>query len=327
MPIYIAKRLLIMVPTLLMIMVVGFIIMKLPASDFVSQYVLRQAAQGNTGIVAQQDMLREQFGLNRPLYEQFFTWVVNFFRGDLGISFSDLRPVSTIIMERLPATLVVSAMAFIVSWGIGIPLGVYSATHQYSPGDIGLTAFAFIGIGLPDFLLALIFLVFAFLATGDVLLGLNSMQYVNQPFSLAKAWDFLSHAWLSVTAVAFTGTAFIMRVTRNNMLEELGKPYVMTLRAKGLPEKVVIWKHVFRNALHPLVTLFGQVLSFLINGFAITSIVLNLPTIQTTYLQATIQQDMYLAGAILVLIAVTVMVGNLISDVMLAWLDPRVRYD
>ena len=224
-------------------------------------------------------------------------------------------------------TLGISSLAFLLSWGVGIPLGVYSATHQYKVGDVALTTVAFIGIGLPDFLVAMFFLVAAFVASGQVLLGLNSPQFINAPWDLARIADFFSYAWLSVTAVAFTGMALIMRVTRNNMLEELGKPYVLTLRAKGLPERVVIWKHVFRNALHPLVTMFGQVLAFLINGFAITSAVLNLPTIQSVYLTATFQQDIFLAGAILILIAITVMVGNLISDVMLAWLDPRVRYD
>jgi peptide/nickel transport system permease protein len=258
---------------------------------------------------------------------QFISWVGNFFRGDFGISFADKREVSEIILERLPATLAIAGMAFLLSWGVGIPLGVYSATHQYRAGDVALTGVAFVGIGLPDFLLALLFLVGAFYMTGNVLLGLSSPEYVNAPLSWGKFVDFMSYAWLSVTAVAFTGMAYIMRVTRNNMLEELGKPYVMTLRAKGLPERVVIWKHVFRNAVHPLVMLFGQVLSFLINGFAITSIVLNLPTVQSTYLQATLLQDTYLAGAILVLIALTVMMGNLISDLLLAWIDPRVRYD
>jgi peptide/nickel transport system permease protein len=324
---YIGKRFLIMLPTLFLIMAVGFLIMQLPATDFVSKYVLQQAAMGNTSVAGQEEALRRQFGLDRSVIEQFVTWFFNFFRGDFGISLSDLRPVSTIILERLPATLAVSFLAFVLSWGVGIPLGVYSATHQYSIGDVGLTFVAFIGIGLPDFLLALAFLVLAFVASGDVLLGLGSPQYINQPLSLGRVLDFLSYAWLSVTAVAFTGTAFIMRITRNNVLEELGKPYVTTLRAKGLPERVVIWKHVFRNALHPLVTLLGQVLSFLINGFAITSVVLNLPTVQATYLAATLDQDVFLAGAILTLIGITVLIGNLISDVLLAWLDPRVRYD
>lgn len=324
---YIIKRLLIMIPTLLLIMAVGFFIMQLPANDYVSRYVLTQGAMGNTTAVLQEDMLRAQFGLDKPPVERFFYWIADFVRGDFGVSFVDSRQVSAIIMERLPATLAISSMAFLLSWGLGIPLGVYSATHQYRLGDIALTTVAFIGIGLPDFLLALFFLVGAFIASGHVLLGLSSPEFVNQPFSFAKLIDFLSYAWLSVTAVAFTGTALIMRVTRNNMLEEMGKPYVMTLRAKGLPERVVIWKHVFRNALHPLVTMFGQVLAFLINGFAITSAVLNLPTIQSVYLTATLQQDIFLSGAILVLIAVTVVLGNLISDVMLAWLDPRVRYD
>ena len=324
---YIGKRFLIMLPTLLLIMAVGFAIMQLPAQDYVSRYVLMQGQLGNTSAVLQEEMLRAQFGLDKPPVERFFAWIFDFLRGDFGISFVDSRPVSTIILERLPATLAISLMAFLLSWGLGIPLGVYSATHQYKAGDVALTTLAFVGIGLPDFLLALFFLVGAFVLSGQVLLGLNSPEFNNAPFSLAKVIDFFTFAWLSVTAVAFTGTAYIMRVTRNNMLEELGKPYVLTLRAKGLPERVVIWKHVFRNALHPLVTMFGQVLAFLINGFAITSVVLNLPTIQSVYLTATLQQDVFLSGGILILIAITVMLGNLISDVMLAWLDPRVRYD
>jgi peptide/nickel transport system permease protein len=324
---YVGKRLLIMLPTLLLIMAVGFFIMQLPANDYVSRYVAQQGQMGNTTAALQEDMLRQQFGLDKPPVERFFSWIGNFLKGDFGKSFVDSRPVSTIILERLPVTLAISFMAFIASWGIGIPLGVYSATHQYKPGDVALTTVSFIGIGLPDFLLALFFLVLAFVASGNVLLGLNSPQFIDQPWSLARLADFFSYAWLSVTAVAFTGMAVIMRVTRNNMLEELGKNYVTTLRAKGLPERTVIWKHVFRNALHPLVTMFGQVLAFLINGFAITSAVLNLPTIQSTYLTATMQQDVFLSGGILIFIAITVMFGNLISDVLLAWLDPRVRYD
>jgi len=324
---YTGKRLLIMMPTLLLIMAVGFFIMQLPANDYVTRYVLQQGQMGNSTAVLQEELMRQQFGLDKPPVERFFSWMAGFLRGDMGVSFVDSRPVTTIILERLPLTLVISALAFILSWGIGIPLGVYSATHQYKAGDIALTTVAFVGIGLPDFLLALFFLVIAFLASGQVLLGLNSPEFVNAPWSFARIMDFASYAWLSVTAVAFSGMALIMRVTRNNMLEELGKNYVTTLRAKGLPERVVIWKHVFRNALHPLVTMFGQVLAFLINGFAITSAVLNLPTIQSIYLTATMQQDVFLSGGILVLIAITVMLGNLISDVLLAWLDPRVRYD
>jgi peptide/nickel transport system permease protein len=324
---YIARRIIVLIPTLILIMLVGFIIMQLPPADFVDQYINREAARGNTGVADQEEMLRAQFGLDQSLPMQFISWTGRFFTGDFGISFADKREVSEIILERLPATLAIAGMAFLLSWGVGIPLGVYSATHQYRAGDVALTGVAFVGIGLPDFLLALLFLVGAFYMTGNVLLGLSSPEYVNAALSWGKFVDFMSYAWLSVVAVAFTGMAYIMRVTRNNMLEELGKPYVMTLRAKGLPERVVIWKHVFRNAMHPLVMLFGQVLSFLINGFAITSVVLNLPTVQSTYLQATLLQDTYLAGAILVLIALTVMMGNLISDLLLAWIDPRVRYD
>src|SRR5215217_7639236 len=232
---YTGKRLLIMMPTLLLIMAVGFFIMQLPANDYVTRYVLQQGQLGNATAVLQEELMRQQFGLDKPPVERFFSWMAGFLRGDMGISFVDSRPVTTIILERLPLTLVISALAFILSWGIGIPLGVYSATHQYKAGDIALTTVAFVGIGLPDFLLALFFLVIAFLASGQVLLGLNSPEFVNAPWSFARIMDFASYAWLSVTAVAFSGMALIMRVTRNNMLEELGKNYVTTLRAKGLP--------------------------------------------------------------------------------------------
>jgi peptide/nickel transport system permease protein len=309
-----------------LIALLGFIIMELPPGDYVDSYVQRQASQGNTGAFAQANELREQFGLNQPVYVRFINWLADMFRGKFGYSFDQRRDVGEIIGERLGVTLVVSLCVFVLSWGIGIPLGIYSATHQYSKTDNFLTTLAFIGLGLPDFLLALILLVAAWGITGEVLTGLQSSAYVNAPWSIAKLLDFLKHLWVPVVAVVVTGTAWVMRVMRGNLLDELGQNYVLALRAKGVPERVVIWKHAVRNALHPLVASLGTVLAYLINGFTITSIVLGLPTIQASYLTASINQDIYLEGTILTLIGFLVLVGTLMADILLAWLDPRIRY-
>jgi peptide/nickel transport system permease protein len=323
---YIFRRLLTILPTLFFIALAGFLLMDLPPGDYVTNYLRREASAGNTAIYEQEDRLREQFDLDKPIIVRFFNWLVNFVQGDFGESFDLERPVSQIIAERLPATLLVSLCAFIFSWGIGIPLGIYSATHQYSRTDNALTTVAFIGLGLPDFILALALLVFAWLTTGQVLTGLQSTEFIGAPWSFAKVLDLMAHLWISVTAVVVTGVAFVMRVMRANLLNELGKNYVTALRARGLPERVVVYKHAVRNALHPLVTLLGQTLAFLVNGFTVTSIVLSLPTIQTVYLNATLQQDLYLAGAVLVLIGFLVLLGTLVADILLAWLDPRIRF-
>jgi peptide/nickel transport system permease protein len=235
--------------------------------------------------------------------------------------------VRQILAERLPLTLAVSIGAFILSWGIGIPLGVYSATHQYSKGDNLLTTIAFIGLGLPDFLLALFFLVAAWMLSGEVLTGLFSTEYAAAPWSFAKLIDLLKHVWIAILAVIITGTAWVMRVMRGNLLNVLGTNYILAARAKGIPEHVVIWKHGVRNALHPLVMALGTTLAWLINGFTITSVVLDLPTIQTVYLNATLQQDIYMAGTVLVMIGFLVLIGTLLADILLAWLDPRIRFE
>lgn len=324
---YILRRLISIVPTLFFITLFGFIIMEAPSGDYVTSYIVRQFGQGNTAAADMEDDLRAQLSLDRPIYERFFNWLGRFVQGDFGDSFEQRRPVSEIINERLGLTVAVSLVTFIISWGIGIPLGVYSATHQYSRADNILTTVTFVGLGLPDFLLALAFLVLGWKLSGEVLTGLQSSEYIGAPWSLEVLLDFLKHLWIPVTAVVVTGTAWVMRVMRGNLLDQLGKNYIMTLRAKGIPERVVIWKHAVKNALHPLVAALGQTLAFLINGFAITSIVLDLPTIQTVYLNATLQQDVFLGGTILILIGFLVLLGTLTADILLAWLDPRIRYE
>ena len=323
---YIVRRLISIIPTLFFITLFGFVIMEAPAGDFVTSYIIRQYGQGNTAAAEFEDELRVQLALDRPIYERFVSWLGRFAQGDFGISFDQRRPVKEIIGERLGLTVAVSLATFVLSWGIGIPLGVYSATHQYSRVDNFLTTVTFVGLGLPDFLLALAFLILGWQLTGEVLIGLQSSAYIDAPFSLAKVLDFLKHLWIPVVAVVITGTAWVMRVMRGNLLDQLGRNYVMTLRAKGVPEHVVIWKHAVKNALHPLVAALGQTLAFLINGFTITSVVLDLPTIQTVYLNATLQQDVFLGGTILIFIGFLVLVGTLLADILLAWLDPRIRY-
>jgi peptide/nickel transport system permease protein len=323
---YIIRRLLQFIPSMILIAFVGFLIMELPPGDYVSEYIRAQTLGGNRDAVAQEEAMRQQFGLDKPFLLRFADWTVNLFRGDFGISLATGSSVRETIESKLGATVAVSLCAFILSWALGIALGVYSATHQYSKADNFLTTLAFIGLGLPDFLIALAFLVFAWQLNGEVLTGLQSPAYVGQPFSVGLLLDFLKHLWLPVTAVVITGMAWVMRVMRANLLNELGKNYVTALRAKGVPERIVIWKHAFRNALHPLIGALSQTLAFLINGFVITSVVLDLPTIQVTYLDATQAQDLYLACTILTLIGFLVLLGTLVSDLMLAWLDPRIRF-
>ena len=323
---YIIRRLLQFIPSMILIAFVGFLIMELPPGDYVTDYIRAQTLGGNRDAATQEAAMREQFGLDKPFLLRFADWTTNLLRGDFGISLATGTSVREIIESKLGATVAVSLCAFILSWAIGIALGVYSATHQYSKADNFLTTISFIGLGLPDFLIALAFLVFAWQLNGEVLTGLQSSEYIGKPFSIGLLLDFLKHLWLPVTAVVLTGMAWVMRVMRANLLNELGKNYVTALRAKGLPERTVIWKHAFRNALHPLIGALSQTLAFLVNGFVITSVVLDLPTIQVTYLDATQAQDLYLAGTILTFIGFLVLLGTLVSDLLLAWLDPRIRF-
>ncbi len=282
---YIVQRLIAIIPTLFLITVTGFIIMELPPGDYLTRYVQQLEAQGQSGAHKEAEALRIRYRLDDPAPVRFFNWIGNFVQGDFGDSFEMRRPVREIIAERLLMTVIISLGAFLLSWGIGIPLGIYSATHQYSRGDHFFTTVAFLGLGLPDFLLALFFLICGWLLSGEVLTGLFSSEFTTAPLSLAKVLDLLKHVWIAILSVIITGTAWVMRVMRGNLLNELGKNYILAARAKGIPERVVIWKHGVRNAVHPLVMALGQTLAWLINGFTITSIILDLPTIQSVYLQ------------------------------------------
>lgn len=324
---YIIGRLFGAIPTLFIIAVIGFVIMELPAGDYVSRYIARLEASGQTGVREQAATLRARYNLDKSAPERFIDWIVRFVQGDFGESFVYNKPVRDLIGPRLAMTFLLSTFAFLLSWGIGIPIGIYSATHQYSRSDNLFTVIAFLGLGVPAFLIALLLLVLGWKLTGEVLTGLFSTEFETAPWSLAKVVDLMKHLWVPVLAVVVTGTAWVIRVMRGNLLDELRVNYVQAARAKGLHERKVIWKHAVRNAMHPLVMGLGATLAWMVSGFPIVAQVLNLPTIGPMFIQATQEQDIYLAGTVLIFISVLLVVGNLIADVILAWLDPRIRFD
>jgi peptide/nickel transport system permease protein len=310
-----------------MIVVISFLIMELPPGDALTREIQRLEGMGVSGARQQVEVYRSRYALDQPVYARFFNWISRFVRGDYGESIRHHLPVKDLIGPRILNTIILALTVIAVSWGIGIPLGVYSATHQYTWQDHFFTGLTFIGLGLPPFLLALFGLVAVLAVSGSVLTGLFSSAMETAPWSFAKFIDLLKHLWLPVSVAAVTGTAWVLRVMRGNLLDELRVNYVQATRSKGVPERIVIWKHAVRNALHPLVMAFGTSFTWTISAFAVTSVVLDLPTIGPIFLQATLEQDIYLAGTILVGISVVNVMGNLMADVLLAWIDPRVRYD
>jgi peptide/nickel transport system permease protein len=324
---YIVQRVLSTIPTMLIIVVIGFVIMELPPGDYLTYYVSQLEAQGHEGAREEAEMLRIRYALDRPAHERFFSWLWRFVQGDFGDSFAFRRPVRDLVGERLLLTLVLSLTSLLISWLIGIPIGVYSATHQYSVGDHLFTLMAFVGTGLPGFLLALVLLVFGSQALGYTPLGLFSAEYEAAPWSWARVGDLLQHMWIPALIVAVTGTAGLMRTMRGNLLDVLRQNYVQTARSKGVSEGTVVWRHAVRNAVHPLIMSLGMSLPGLISGSSITGIVLNLPVMGPLYLQAVRQQDIYLGGTFLILVTLLLIVGNLLADILLVIVDPRIRYD
>jgi peptide/nickel transport system permease protein len=324
---YIIERVLTAIPTLFFIALISFVIMELPPGDYLSYYIQQLEARGQRNAAEEAAALAQRYNLDDPAHVRFIGWITRFVQGDFGYSFEYNRPVRDLIGERLALTMLLSLTSLIISWGIGIPLGVYSATHQYTWQDNLFTAIAFIGLGLPSFMLALMFLVYGYKWFGVVQTGLFSPEFQTAPWSFAKLIDLLQHLWIPAAIVAVSGTAGIIRMMRGNLLDELRTNYVQATRAKGVPERVTIWKHAVRNAMHPLVMSLGLSLPLIVSGSEVTGIILNLPTTGPLYLQAIRHYDTYLAGAMLLIIAGTLVLGNLLADILLAWLDPRIRYD
>jgi peptide/nickel transport system permease protein len=324
---YILRRLGYMAITMVVVAILGYVIIELPPGSYVEAEILRLRQQGGNLAPSEIQSLYRRYGLDKPAYERFFIWIKGFVQGDFGESFQYNLPVSKLIWGRLGLTLLFSMLALILSWVIAIFAGVYSATHRYTIPDYAITVLQFIGLSVPSFLLALILMVFAQDTLHMEVGGLYSSKYINAPFSFSKFLDLLNHMWIPIIVIGASGTAWLSRVMRANLLDVLNMQYVQTARAKGLHENKVIWKHAFRNAIHPLIMVLGGSLPGLISGETIVAIVLNLPTTGPLYVNALLQKDMYLAGAFLVFLALALLIGNLLADILLAWVDPRIRYE
>lgn len=322
---YMARRVLTMIPTLLAISVVVFVIIQLPPGDYLGTMLAEMASRGESMDSSKIAFLRETYGLDRPLPEQYLRWLGGLLTGDFGYSFEYNRPVQDIVGDRLVLTVVVSAATIVFIWLVSFPIGIYSATHQYSWGDYGLTFLGFLGLATPNFLLALVLLYVAYVAFGTSIGGLMDPAYLGQPWSWGKAVSVLEHLWIPVLVIGASGTAAMIRRLRANLLDELRKPYVVTALAKGLPPGRALWKYPLRMAVNPFIADIGNLLPQVVSGATVVSIVLSLPTTGPMLLDALRSQDMYLAGAFLMFLAVLTVVGMLLSDLALAVLDPRIR--
>ncbi len=323
---YILKRILLFIPMLLIISILVFVLIQLPPGDYLTSQLMLMAESGEEIDQALIDGLTRQYGLDRPMYEQYLLWIGNIvLRGDFGRSFDWGQPVATIIWERLMWTVILSLGSLVFIWLVAFPIGVYSATHQYSLFDYVVTFFGFLGKATPNFLLALILMWIGWSWFGVSMGGLFSPDYARAPWSWAKFVDLLKHLWVPLVVLGTAGTAGLIRILRSNLLDELEKPYVQAARAKGVSEFKLIWKYPVRIAINPFISGIGGVLPELISGAAIVSIVLSLPTTGPVMLNALLSQDMYLAGSFLMMLSLLSLIGTLISDILLALLDPRIR--
>jgi peptide/nickel transport system permease protein len=325
---YILKRILISIPLMLVISILVFIIIQLPPGDFFDQYRIKLAQQGERIDQQTLEQLRADYGLDEPVTVQYFKWITGIvLRGDFGYSFEYNRPVADLIWDRLLLTILINIFVIGIIWLVAIPIGVFSATHKYSFPDYVLNFIAFIGTGMPGFVLALVVMWLAYYYLGADVGGLFSRDYISAPWSFARVLDLLKHVWVIVLVLAVGGTASLIRTMRANMLDELPKPYVATARAKGLRERDVVRKYPLRVALNPFISGVGSVFPALLSGSQVTAVVLNLPITGPMLLQSLLAQDMYLAGGFILILSVAGIIGTLISDILLAIADPRIRYD
>ncbi|HEY0522406.1 MAG TPA: ABC transporter permease [Stellaceae bacterium] len=322
---YIVHRLMIMIPTLLAISLVIFIIIQLPPGDYFSSYIAELQSQGEAADMQKINFLREQYGFDKPVWEQYLYWVAGLLHGDLGYSFAYNMPVSQVVGDRLILTFVVCFCSIIFTYVVAFPIGVYSATHQYSWADHSLTLLGFLGLATPNFLLALVLLYLANRWFGISIGGLMDEQYLDRPWDWAKTVSVVQHLVVPTIVIGASGTAAMIRRLRANLLDELQKQYVTTARAKGLPPLRALMKYPLRMALNPFISDIGSILPHLVSSAAVVSVVMNLPTTGPMLLEALRSQDMYLAGSFLMFLAFLTVVGMFVSDLALAALDPRIR--
>ena len=309
------------------ISLITFAIIQLPPGDYVTAYIAQLETQGD--IVSEDEAinLRAEYGLESPFPVQYYKWMRQALKGNFGVAMEYRRPVSEVIGDRLLLTAALTFTSIIFTWILAIPIGIYSAVKQYSIGDYTFTFIGFVGLGVPNFLLALVVLYAGFVWFGANVGGLFSPEMVDAPYSVAKVLDLLNHLWMPSLILAIAGTAQLIRVLRANLLDELQKPYVVTARAKGLSEWRVVLKYPFRVAMNPLISTIGYLLPLIVSGSIIVSVVMSLPTVGPLLLKALIAQDMFLAGTIILMIGLMTVVGTFISDLLLAWVDPRIRLE
>lgn len=323
---FILNRFIFMLITLVIISIVSFIIIQLPPGDYLTSYITQLRQQGSEISEKQIQYLRAQYGLDKPVHIQYLKWITNFVQGDMGFSFAWNKPVNELVWERIGLTLVISVSSLLFTWIVAFPIGIYTALKQYTIGDYFFTFLSFIGVATPNFLLALVLMYVSFKYFGMNVGGLFSPEYANAAWSMAKVKDLLAHLWVPTIVVGTAGTAGLVRIMRANLLDELGKPYVVTAKAKGIPHYKVILKYPVRIALNPFISTLGWQLPNLISGATITAVVLSLPTTGPLLLDALQSQDMYLAGSFIMLLSVLTVIGTFISDILLAMVDPRIRY-
>jgi len=322
---YLSRRLLTMILTLLAVSALVFVIIQLPPGDYLSSFIAELQSQGELVPQEKIDFLRQRYGLDQSMVEQYFLWLFGLLQGDLGYSFEHNMPVTAVVGDRLFLTLVLNFTTILFIYVVSFPIGVYSATHQYSWGDHGLTFLGLIGLATPNFLLALIMMYLANVWFGTSIGTLMADQYVNAPWSFGKAMSVLEHLWIPVVVIGTSGTAGMIRRLRANLLDELQKQYVVTGRAKGLPARRLLWKYPLRMALNPFIADIGNLLPQVVSGSVIVSAVMSLQTTGPMLLRSLQSQDMYLAGSFLMFLAVLTVVGMFLSDILLAVLDPRIR--
>ena len=322
---YIVHRLLVMIPTLLAISIIVFTIIQLPPGEYLESYIAELQSEGQTVDQSKIEFLRQNYGFDKPMVEQYATWLLGMTRGDFGFSFEYRLPVSEVVGDRLWLTFLVSYTTMVFTWLVAFPIGLYSATHQYSWGDYGLTFLGFIGLATPNFLLALVLLYFANVLFGTSIGGLMDARFIDQPWSYDKIISVLEHLWIPIIVIGTAGTAGTIRRLRANLLDELEKQYVTTGRAKGLPPLKLLLKYPFRMALNFFFADIGALLPAIVSGEAVVAVVLSLPTTGPMMLDSLRSQDMYLAGSFLMFLATLTVVGVLLSDLALAALDPRIR--
>jgi len=324
---YIGRRALLAVFTVWAISVLSFAIIQLPPGDYVTSYIAQMASMGSVVSDEEAQNLRIQYGLGQPIYIQYLKWMKLVVVGNFGMSMEWRRPVTEVIGDRLLLTVVVAVASLILTWVLALPLGIFSAVRQYSAGDYVATFIGFIGLAVPNFLLALVLLYFGFILFNAHVGGLFSPDMQDAPWSLARAWDLAKHLPIPALILGLAGTAQQIRIMRANLLDELRKPYVVTARSKGLSELRVILKYPVRMALNPFASTIGYTLPYIVSGSIIVSLVLGLPTVGPLLLKALIAQDMFLAGTIVLFLGVMTVIGTLLSDVLLVWIDPRIRLE